>query len=198
VKVRKYSADEIIASGKDLVNKRDKLSDIEFREYIRKKYNIQRNRATGWIKAAIRFESRLDLIKDLSETIIVELASPVLSMAEVEQLIADRRSGKIKPDSRSMQQVVSRIKKSKELDKPQQDKPALPSIAPLQDEEIKHDTKHLLLGKIQQLQQEAMIHNGVTEEELCKTTVLSILDVKRKQLQLWDSEVSRFFSTKLR
>ena len=67
---------------------------------------------------------------------------------------------------------------------------------PLQDKDIKYDNKHLLLDKIQQMQQEVMMHYCVNEDEICKTTVLAILDVKRKQLQLWDSEVSRFFSAK--
>jgi hypothetical protein len=196
MKVRKYSADEIIVNGKDLIKKRGQLTDIDFRGYVRKKYDIQRQRISGWINAAMRFENRLDLIKGLPETIIVELASPALDMADVEQLSADRRGGKFPPDCRSMQQAISKIKNSKDLAKPQQDKLSLPSIAFLQDKELEHEAKHLRLGKIQQMLQEAMMQDGVTEDELCKTTILAILDVKRKQLQQWNSEVSRFFSVK--
>jgi hypothetical protein len=122
-------ADEILENGMILSEKITELADQEFRNYVRANYHVERKQAQDWINAFERFGDTPKLIEDLPETIIRILASPSLEMTDVEQLIADRRNGRIKPDVRSMEAAASECRRHRGPIK-QEDRPIRMSFSP--------------------------------------------------------------------
>jgi len=111
--VVKLSTEEILANGKLLREQFDQLSHQDFERYARKTFDIDYRRALDWMNIVRRFEENPGRIRGLSEAVIRRLAAPSLLMPDVEQILLEIRTGKIKSDYRSVEKAIRNLKEAK-------------------------------------------------------------------------------------
>jgi vacuolar-type H+-ATPase subunit I/STV1 len=106
----KYSAQQVLAAGKALMEPFHRLSTQDFTDHARQTYDIDYRHALDWLNAARKFGDNPGLLEGLTEAVIRRLAAPRLSMEIAEQIIADIREGHIDSNYRVVEQAIAHAK----------------------------------------------------------------------------------------
>lgn len=199
----KRTAEDIIAIGQDLIAVKADLGHGHFLQWLKVEFDMTQKTASNFMHVAERFgvSGKLEIISNLSATILYELAAPSTPEAIIEQV----QAGAIPPNLDAIKEAKAAQKRAEEAEKQASEQARLAQqqlFAVQADAQGKIDelTQQItsLQGEMRELTTPEIVEKEVIPEEICQKLqslqeqvkgLKSIRDVQEEHIQKLNQQV---------